>query len=156
MIKLSAETCTSSQLTTKSEERLYIRWIRNLELLLLTHGLLDEASSTRWLPFKFAGYAGNENAPSMLSTMHLGIKTLPYVNTTLCTRDARFMGQCGGARQISQPYVPVLRCARCPHSKCRLVPVIHRVAVQTARRPRTEIGAKAVLPDPSIVEGQTK
>lgn len=61
-----------------------------------------------------------------------------------CAGDARFMGRCGGARQISQPYVPVLRCSMALLPKCRLVPVIHRVAVQTARRiQRTEIGAKA-------------
>lgn len=83
--------------------------------------------------------------------MHLGTETLSYVNRTFSPgMQYLWAGAVVPGRYLS--LMSRFSGASCPHCKCRsLVPFTHRVAVQTARRTRTEIGAKAVLPDPSIV-----
>lgn len=84
--------------------------------------------------------------PCVLSTMRLSRELSPYINTT----SPFGMHELWASAVASGRFLSLMSRFSGAHSKCRLVQFIHRVAVQTARRPRTEIGAKADLPDPSV------
>lgn len=123
----------------------------NVELLLLYDVIQDEASTIRVLPFAFAHYANDQNVPSRL---HLGIGTLPYVNKTfpLGMQDL-WAGAVVPGRFLS--LMSRFSGAPCPQNPTA---VWYRIFIEWPCRHRkacscTEIGAKAFLPDPSLLDG---
>lgn len=108
---------------------------------------------SRVLPFTFAPNANVQNVPSRL---HLGTKTLPYVNTTL----ALGMRDLWAVAVVSGRFLSLMSRfsgAACPQNSTAVWyrifiawPCRHRKACS-----RTEIGAKAFLPDPSLLDGRS-
>lgn len=122
-------------------------------MLLLIQIIQDESSTVQVLRFAFARFAGDQDVPSHYDAS--GHRDIAIRQHDIFPRNARFMGRCGGTRQISQPYVPVLRCTMPANATA----VWYRLFIEWPCRPQgvraQQIGAKAVLPDPSIVGGRS-